>query len=112
MRRLQFCLAMFALLALACSAFTQVQNGQFEGTVTDPTGAAIAGAKVTVTNLGTNLSQTVASNSSGLYTARELPIGEYKLTVEASGFKTKSNSGVTLNAGVIAHVDFKMEIGK
>src|SRR5215471_14142392 len=112
MRRLQFCLVLLALLALTFSAFAQVQNGQFEGTVSDPTGAAISNAKVTVSNPATGINITVMTNASGLYTAKELPVGTYKMTAEAPGFKTKSNAGVTLNAGVIAHVDFKMEIGK
>src|ERR1700674_5899926 len=112
MKRLQFCLAVFAVLALTFSAFAQVQNGQFTGTVTDPTGAAIANAKVTVTNEGTNLTVSSITNSSGNYTAKELPIGSYKLTVEAPGFKTTSDTKVVLNAGVIAHVDFKLQIGK
>ena len=50
MKRLQFCLAVFAVLALSVSAFAQVQFGQFTGTVTDQTGAAIANAKITVSN--------------------------------------------------------------
>lgn len=112
MRRLQFCLVVFAVLALTLSVFAQVQNGQFEGTVTDPSGAAIANAKVTVTNMATNLSVAITSNASGNYVAKELPIGSYKLTVEAPGFKTTSNTNVVLNAGVIAHVDFKLQIGK
>ena len=111
MRRLQFCLAVFALLALTCSAFAQIQNGQFTGTVTDPSGAAVPNAKVTITNQATGLSQSVATNQSGSYTARELPIGTYKLTAEASGFKTVSDTNVMLNAGVVAHVDFKMQLG-
>ena len=112
MKRLQFCFAVIAVLALSFSAFAQVENGQFSGTVTDPSGAAIANAKVTVTNQGTNLSVTATTNASGNYTAKELPIGTYKLTAEAPGFKISSNSGVVLNAGVIAHVDFKLQIGK
>ena len=112
MRRLQFCLAVFALLALTCSGFAQVQNGQFTGTVTDPTGAAIANAKVTVTNLGTNLSITLTTNASGNYNAEELPVGTYKLTAEAAGFRTVANTNVVLNAGTIAHVDFKMTVGQ
>jgi hypothetical protein len=112
MRRLQFCLAVFAVLALTFSAFAQVQNGQFTGTVTDPTGAAIANAKVTVTNPATDLNLSTATNSSGNYTVKELPVGVYKITVEASGFKTVSNAGVTANAGTIGHVDFKLQIGK
>ena len=112
MRRLQFCLAVFALLALACGAFAQVQNGQLTGTVTDPTGAAIANAKVSVTNQATNLSVSTTTNASGNYTVKELPVGTYKLTIEASGFKTVSNTDLTINAGTIAHADFKMTMGQ
>src|SRR5712692_10097074 len=112
MKRLQFCLAVFTVLALTFSAFAQVQNGQFDGAVTDPTGAAIANAKVTVTNPATDLNLSTTTNSSGNYTVKEVPIGTYKLTVEAAGFKTVSNTGVQANAGTIAHVDFKMLIGK
>ena len=111
MKRLQFCLAVFAVLALTLSALAQVQNGQFTGTVTDPTGAAIANAKVTVTNPETQLSLTTTTNSSGNYTVKEVPIGVYKLTVEATGFKTVANSGVQINAGTISHVDFKLQVG-
>ena len=82
----------------------QVQNGQFSGQVTDPSGAAIANAKVTVTNPSTNFTNSTTTNQNGLYNLKELPIGVYKITVEASGFKTTSNSGVQLNAGTIAHV--------
>src|ERR1017187_5442223 len=112
MKRLQFCLVVFAVLALTCSAFAQMQNGQFSGTVLDPTGAAVAGAKVTVTNQGTGLSVSSTTNSSGNYTVKEMPIGTYKVTAEASGFKTTSDNNIVLNAGVIAHEDFKLTIGK
>jgi len=97
---------------LALGAFAQVQNGQFTGEVTDPSGAAIANAKVTVTNTGTNLTQSVDTNQAGLYTFRELPIGSYKMSVEAKGFKTVQNTNLTLNAGTIQHVDFKMQLGE
>src|SRR5450755_3848965 len=112
MRKLQFCLAVFAVLALSFSAFAQVQFGQFTGTITDPTSAAIANAKITVNNPATDLTLTATTNSSGNYTVKELPVGVYKITVEAAGFKTTSNAAVTANAGTIAHVDFKMQIGK
>ncbi len=112
MKRLQFCLAVFAVLALSFSAFAQVQNGQFSGTVTDPSGAAIANAKVTVRSASTDLTQSIMTNASGNYVIKELPVGVYNLSVEAAGFKTVSNNGVALNAGTIAHVDFKMQIGK
>jgi carboxypeptidase family protein len=112
MKRLQFCLAVFAVLALSFSAFAQVQNSQFSGTVLDPTGAAIAGAKITVTHTSTGESLFATTNSSGNYTVKEVPPGVYKISVEAVGFKTVSNNAVTADAGTIAHVDFKLQIGK
>src|ERR1700688_4117387 len=112
MKRLQFCLAVFAVLALTLSAFAQVQNGQFDGTVTDPTGAAIANARVAVTNSATGLSLSATTNSNGSYTVKEVPPGTYKLEVEASGFKKLENNAVTANAGTISRVDAKLQLGK
>jgi len=112
MKKLQFCLVTFSVLLLAFSAVAQIQNGQFSGTVTDPSGAAIPNAKVTVTNNGTNLSVTTTTNSSGSYSVKELPPGTYKITTEASGFRTVNDANVTLNAGTIEHVDFKMTLGQ
>ena len=112
MKKLQFCLVSLSLLMLALAAIAQVQNGQFTGTVTDPSGAAIPNAKVTVTNQATNLSVTTTTNQTGLYNARELPVGSYTISAEAPGFRTVTNSGVRLNAGVIEHVDIKMQMGQ
>src|SRR5262249_34886698 len=112
MKRLQFCLVLFSLVALVLGAAAPVQNGQVTGVVTDPSGAAIPNAKVTVTNVGTNLSVTTTTNQSGLYVARELPIGTYKITVEAPGFKTITNTNLVLNAGTTEHADVKMQLGQ
>jgi hypothetical protein len=112
MKRLQFCFAVIAVLALSFSAFAQVQNGQFAGTVTDPSGAAVANAKVTIKNSSTDLSTSASTNASGNYVFNSVPVGSYSLTVEAPGFKTSSNNNCGLNAGTIAHVDFKLQIGK
>jgi hypothetical protein len=54
----------------------------------------------------------LTTNASGFYTARELPVGNYKITVEAPGFKTRTDSGLVLNAGTIQRADFKMEVGQ
>ncbi|MGA9798511.1 MAG: TonB-dependent receptor [Terriglobales bacterium] len=112
MTNLRFSLVCFSLLILVLGAAAQVQNGQFTGTITDPSGAAIANAKVTVTNVGTNFSVTTTSNDTGLYNVKELTVGTYRISAEAKGFKTVTNNGVTLNAGTIARVDFKMELGQ
>jgi hypothetical protein len=97
---------------LASGLMAQIQNGQFAGVVTDPSGAAIANAKVTVTNAGTNLAVTTMTNATGNYFARELPVGTYTITVEAQGFKTVTNKDLILNAGTIEHTDFKLPLGE
>src|SRR6266852_2765028 len=112
MKKLQFCLVFFSLLIMVVSAAAQVQNGQFTGTITDPSGAAIANAKVTAVNPATNLSVAVNTKATGLYTLKELPPGSYKITAEAPGFRTSTNADVTLNAGTTARVDFRMQLGQ
>jgi len=112
MKKLQFCLVAISMLLVALGAFAQVQNGQFTGVVTDPSGAAIPNAKVTVTNMGTNLSVATTTNSSGLYVVKELPVGTYKITAEAKGFKTLTDSNVVLNAGTVERADLKLQMGE
>jgi len=112
MKKLQLVSASLFLFALSVVSLAQIQNGQFTGVVADPSGAAIANAKVTVINNATSLSVTTTTNASGLYTFKEMPPGAYKITTEAGGFKTASHTGLTLNAGTIQRVDFKMELGQ
>ena len=101
-----------ATAVFTTALLAQIQNGQFAGTVTDPSGAAIANAKVTVTNLGTNLSVTAVTSATGTYVARELPVGTYTITVEAQGFKTVTDKDLVINAGTIQHADFKLPLGE
>src|SRR6185369_5596172 len=75
-------------------------------------GAAISNAKVTVTNVGTNLSVTTTTGPAGLYKFNELPAGTYQITAEAQGFKTATNKGLVLNAGTIQRADFAMQLGQ
>jgi len=112
MTKLWLCLVSCCIFIFTLTAIGQVQNGQFQGTVTDQTGAAIGGAKVTVSNSATGISVNTATNSSGFYVAKELPPGAYKITIEASGFKTRQDTNVTLNAGNIQRVDVRMEVGQ
>ena len=110
MRKLLFFLLSLTVLVGVVTA--QVQNGQIAGTVTDPSGAAIPNANVIVTNVGTNYTVTTKTNQTGYFAARELPIGTYKVTTEAPGFKKVTNTSVPVTAGTIQHVDFKMELGQ
>src|SRR6266850_1111441 len=114
-RGASLCSCFIALLLLAFAvmpAHAQVTNGIFTGTVTDPQGAAVAGAEVVVTNAGTNATVTVKTNADGLYRVPELAVGTYRLTVTAPGFKKAVKAGVYLNAGVIERLDFKLELGQ
>ena len=100
---------LFAVLTLPVSS--QVQNGQFTGIVTDPTGAAIAGAHVTVRNLDTGFRLDLRTNDAGQFVATELLVGRYQITVEATGFKVARSSEFTLNAGSSLRVDFQLTLG-
>jgi len=102
-------LLIFALAAVSANA--QVQNGIFTGTVMDPSSAAVAGAEVAITNTGTNVTVTVKTNAEGLYRIPELPVGTYKFTASAAGFKKVVKTGLYLGAGAIERVDFKLEMG-
>ena len=105
-------LVVVAVLALSLTAVAQIQNGQITGTVLDQQGAAISGATVKVSNPATNLSVTATTSDTGLYQVKELPPGNYKITVEKQGFKTASQASFTVNAGVIHRVDFKLTVGE
>jgi hypothetical protein len=112
MTKSRFLLISLVVLLCTLTAMAQIQNGQFAGTVTDPSGAAVPNAKITISNAATGLSVTATSNATGAYQVSELPAGTYKVTVEAAGFKTYSDVGVTLNAGSTAHIDAKMTLGQ
>jgi hypothetical protein len=106
------CMISLCILLLTLSAMAQIQNGQFTGTVTDASGAALAGAKVNVTNAATNFTLNATTNGTGVYNVKEVPVGVYKITVEAPGFKTYTDNGVTMDPGAITRVDVKMQLGQ
>ena len=68
------------------SAMAQTATGRIIGTATDAQGAAIAGARITVTNAATNVSWNTVTNSEGFYQVLELPVGNYSVTAEHEGF--------------------------
>src|ERR1700693_3713007 len=78
--------ALAATVLLFCNAVNaQTFRGTILGTVTDSSGAAIAGAAVAVKNVNTGLSRTVSTSEDGTYSVPELPIGTYAVTVEKAG---------------------------
>jgi hypothetical protein len=92
-RSVPLMLLVFCVLMIA--AVAQIQNGVFTGTVTDPQGAAVIGATLTITNQDTGYSTSTKTNDSGQYTSQALPVGNYKFNVESSGFKTATKQNVS-----------------
>lgn len=104
-----FCFALSMLAPTA--AFAQAVYGSISGTVTDPTGAAVAGAKVTVTNANKGTNDTTVTNGDGNYTVTHLVPDTYILKVENSGFKSFEIKDVVVQADANARVDGKFEVG-
>lgn len=102
----------FVLLAfLAGSLFGQLDRGAITGLVTDPSGAVVAGARVTATHLDTNLASVTLTTETGNYTLPALLIGNYRVEAEASGFKRAVRANVAVTAGSTIRVDIALEIG-
>ena len=108
--------ALFCALALsifACSARNAraqaVSSAQLNGTVTDPSGATIANAAITVRNTATDSTNSATSNASGFYAVTNLAPGPYELTVSASGF-AKYKETLNLSVGQFAALDVKLQL--
>lgn len=86
-------------------------NGTLLGTVADSTGAAIANAKVTVTESNRGVIHQSATNDSGNYTFPDLPPGNYSVTVEASGFKNATQQSINLASNSSTRIDVTIEAG-
>src|ERR1700693_491919 len=86
-------------LLLTGHSYAQVAGATLAGTVTDPSGAAIAGAKVSIANRATGVTRDVTTDSAGLYSAPNLQPGVYDVTASASGFSTAKESNITLTIG-------------
>jgi hypothetical protein len=84
---------------------------RIQGTVTDPTGAVLAGVKVVATNMATNISYTADTKSDGNFVLLNLPIGPYRVTVTADGFRTFTASDITLVLDQVYVLNVKMELG-
>lgn len=108
--RMLACLAaLFALMAGVAAA--QTFRGTILGTVTDSSGGSIAGATVTVKNIGTGLTRVVTTSDDGSYSVPELPIGTYSVTVERSGFKLGVISGIAVEVSSDRRTDVVLHPG-
>ena len=98
-----------AILLQAAPAMAQAVNARIEGTVTDPTGAVIPNARVTIRNVDTNV---VAFNgmtdAAGVYHALSIPPGKYIVTTEATGFRKQEQENVNVSLAQNITLDFAM----
>src|SRR5688572_846185 len=110
--QIRFVFSIFALLfVFAMATPAQEFRGTITGTVTDPNGAVVPGAKVTLKNAGTNIAATVTTNESGAFTVPYLVPGTYSVSVVGDGFKTTTRESVDVAVDARINLDFKLEIG-
>src|SRR6202034_3836653 len=103
-------LSMLLVPALVQSQ-TAISTGSIQGTIADPTGAIVAGAKVAITDKATNKAFTTITTSAGTFASGALTPGDYMVEVEAQGFK-KLNATVSVQVGVTASGNFKLQLGQ
>ena len=99
------------LVGFGVSAYGQGSSGSLTGQVSDPSGAALVGATVTLTNLGTNYQQTEATDRAGVYLIQPVEPGNYALTITATGFALYKQSGIVIHANEHATQDVHLKVG-
>src|SRR3954465_9154253 len=109
------CLLLAVFIAVGVSptvsAQTTISTGSIQGTITDQSGAVVSGAKVGITNKRTGQTLSVTTTSSGTYASGALNPGEYRVRVEAKGFKT-SEAPVTVQVNVTSSANLRLAVGQ
>ncbi|MFY9844411.1 MAG: carboxypeptidase regulatory-like domain-containing protein [Terriglobales bacterium] len=109
-----FCGFALCSLCLICSTllFAQGTGGRILGRVSDPSGALLAGVKVTLTNEATNVSSESTTNSSGEFGFPQVPVGSYTVSFDLTGFKTNVEKGVAVSLNQIVTLNTTLQIGQ
>src|SRR5258708_34849368 len=106
-------LIILAIASLSASqAYAQVSGATLSGTVTDPSGAVIAGARVSIANKATGVVHDVTTDSAGFYLAPNLQPGPYDVTASASGFSTAKQADLTLTVGAQQVLNMPLKVGE
>jgi hypothetical protein len=95
----------------ATVALAQLPTATILGTVKDPSGALVSGAKITARNTDTNEARTAIASTDGTYRLAALSVGNYEIRVEQTGFKSTVRGGITLTVGQEQALDFALELG-
>ena len=104
--------AAFGIMLLGSSAaFAQSIFGSLSGTVMDPTGAVVPGAKINVQNDATKVTQQYVTNKDGYFSATQLPVGTYSVSVTAKGFENWNGTGIVLNGSDERTVSISLKVG-
>lgn len=111
MKRL-FSIGARLVMVAAAAQLSFSQTGQVTGRVTDASGAVVPGAGVTITNEATGTSRATTTNDLGYYTVPVLPPGDYRIELQAAGFKSASRAGLKLAVEQIMQADFVLEVGQ
>jgi hypothetical protein len=102
---------LFALALSALSGWAQVTTATLYGIVTDPSGAVLPGAEVTITHEGTSEPRHAVTGETGEFVLTNLPVGSYTVKIALAGFKTSQTTGIVLAAGQNARQRFSLELG-
>ncbi len=94
------------------AAFAQSIFASLSGTVTDPTGAVVPGAKVTIENEASKVKWEIPTNKSGYFSAAQLPVGIYNVSVTANGFKRWSGTGIDLHGSDVRSISISLSLGE
>src|SRR6266850_792864 len=101
------------LLAVAAiSLFGQSNTATILGNVTDSSGASIPGVKVTITNVKTHIVRSTVTGESGAFELPLIPVGEYAIAAEMTSFRRAERTGILLDAGQKAKIDFHLQVGE
>jgi len=109
--RSRLCLLVLAGVIVCHSAWSQTATGRIIGNVTDAQGAAIAGAKISVTNTGTGVVSDTVTNSEGFYQVLQLPVGTYTVAAEQAGFAKVVTSPTPLDINQALRIDVHLKVG-
>jgi len=104
-------LLVLTVLLVPTAIRAQVLYGSLVGTVTDPNGAAVSGAKVELTNIATGAVSNTTTDDNGSYKINDLQVGTYKVTITGASFKTTINENVPIEANKTYRYDSKLEVG-
>jgi hypothetical protein len=102
----------FAFALFACGRLFAGVTASISGTVTDSSGAVVAGATVTATNVDTAVATTLITNAQGFYSFQELPLGKYTVDVSKSGFKAYRETGLVLDVNSALSVNVALLVGQ